>query len=511
MAMDFLAQHAARQPGRAAVVLQDGPTLTYAELDSEANRLANAMLDLGLQSLDKCTTVGYNSPHHLVVGSASRRLVLVSLPMNYRLTPEEIEYQLRHSDTRILFSGPEQVDKVEQVATRCPELRHKVAWGRDDLPPGWRRFDDLVAAGSPAPPPVEAGLTGPSMTYTAGTTGNPKGAYRASGVDPKAIQDQFRWFDLRPGDVHLAAGPLYHSAPGSFAGLHLILGGTAVLMRRFDPETALRLIEEHRVNNTFMAPTLLKRIVSLPDEVRKRYDLSSMHSIVVAAAPCPFEVKRRVMDLFGPVLYEFYGASETGVNTLMRPEEQLEKPGSCGRLAEGVEMKILDDAGNECPRGIPGEIWVKAPSLITEYYNNPKATSEARRGEYFSVGDVAYFDDDGYLFVVDRKRDMIISGGVNICSTEVENVIHAHPGVWDVAVIGIPDEEWGESVHAIVQPKPGESLEADDVAEFVKLHLADYKKPRSIEIRADLPRDEAGKIRKRELREPFWAGHTKRV
>ncbi|HEX2465867.1 MAG TPA: AMP-binding protein, partial [Thermoanaerobaculia bacterium] len=245
--------------------------------------------------------------------------------------------------------------------------------------------------------------------------------------------------------------------------------------------------------------------------VQRSYDVSSMHSIVVAAAPCPFEVKRRVMDLFGPVLYEFYGASETGVNTLMKPEEQLTKPGSCGKVVDGVDMKILDDQGNECALGIPGEIWVKTESLITEYYNNPKATADARRGDYFSVGDIAYRDEDGYIFVVDRKRDMIISGGVNICSTEIENVIHAHPKVWDVVVIGVPDEEWGESVHAIVQPRPGDDLEPAEIAGFVREHLADYKKPRSIEIRRELPRDEAGKIRKRELREPFWAGHTKRV
>jgi acyl-CoA synthetase (AMP-forming)/AMP-acid ligase II len=511
MAMDFLAQHAAKNPDRAAVILDDGPTLTYADLDRQANQLANAMLALGLTSGDKCTTVGYNSTHHSIVGSGARRLILVSLPMNYRLTPDEIEYQLNHSHTKILFSGPEQVEKIESVAARCPGVLHKVAWGMDDVPEGWTRFDDLIAQGSPEPPPIEAGLTGPSMTYTAGTTGNPKGAYRATGGDPKNITRQFEWFDLRPGDVHLAAGPLYHSAPGAFAGLHQILGGTAVLMRRFDPERALHLIQQHKVNNTFMAPTLLKRIVSLPENVQRSYDLSSMHSIVVAAAPCPFEVKRRVLDLFGPVLYEFYGASETGVNTLMKPDEQLKKPGSCGRVVEGVDMKILDDQGNECPIGTAGEIWVKTDSLITEYYNNPKATADARKGDYFSVGDIAYKDEDGFIFVVDRKRDMIISGGVNICSTEIENVIHAHPKVWDVVVIGIPDEEWGESVHAIVQPKPGDDIEPADIAAFVRENLADYKKPRSIEVRRDLPRDEAGKIRKRELREPFWAGHTKRV
>jgi acyl-CoA synthetase (AMP-forming)/AMP-acid ligase II len=469
------------------------------------------MLALGLRSGERCTTVGYNAPEHTVISSATRKLVVVGLPMNYRLNVDEARYQLEHSASAIVFAGPEHVARIEAAAAGCPELRHRVCWGVPRPPAGWLRVADLIESGDDQPPPIEAGLTGPSMTYTAGTTGNPKGAFRARGTDPAVVENYVRWFDLQPGDVHLVAGPLYHSAPGAFAAFNTILGGTNVLMPRFDPEAALAAIERHRVTTTFMAPILLQRIVRLPEEVRARYDVSTMRAIVVAAAPCPFEVKRRVMELFGPVLYEFYGASETGVNTLMRPEEQLEKPGSCGRLAEGVEMKILDDDGNPCPRGIPGEIWVKAPSLITEYYRNPKATAEARKGEYFSVGDVAYFDDDGYLFVVDRKRDMIISGGVNICSTEVENVIHAHPKVWDVVVIGIPDEEWGESVHAIVQPKPDATLEPDEIAAFVKEHLADYKTPRSIEIRAELPRDEAGKIRKRELREPFWAGHEKRV
>lgn len=509
--MDFLAQHASARPDRSAIVMDDGYRLSYAEVDAGANRLANAMLERGLADHDKCTTVGYNSPHHLVISSACRRIVAVSLPMNYRLTPEEIEYQLNHSDTKIVFCGPEHLERVHRVKDRCPELLHWVAWGSTDLPAGWLRYEDLLHSASAQPPPVEAGLTGPSMTYTAGTTGNPKGAFRAEGADPKVIEDQMRWFDLRPGDVHLAAGPLYHSAPGAFAGLHLILGGTAVIMRRFDPERALRLIEEHGVGNTFMAPTLLKRIVSLPADVKARYDVSSMHSIIVAAAPCPFEVKRQVMALFGEVLYEFYGSSETGVNTVMRPEEQLRKPGSCGRVADGVQIKILDDDGNECEPGAAGEIWIEGPSLITGYYNNPEATDAARRGGFFSVGDVGYLDEDGYLFIVDRKRDMIISGGVNICSTEVENVIHAHPKVWDVVVIGVPSEEWGESVHAIVQPKPDQELTAEEIVGFVGEHLADFKKPRSIEIRDELPRDEAGKIRKRDLREPYWASQERRV
>ena len=217
------------------------------------------------------------------------------------------------------------------------------------------------------------------------------------------------------------------------------------------------------------------------------------------------------MELFGPVLYEFYGASETGMNTLITPEEHEEKPGSCGRVVPGQEIKILDEDGRECPVGVPGEIWVKAPGTIDEYYKDPEKTAEAKRGDFFSVGDVGYFDADGYLYICDRKRDMIISGGVNIYSAEIENVIHAHPKVWDVAVFGIPNEDWGEQVHAIVQPKPGSQLSEDEITQWVAERLADYKKPRSVEFRDDLPRDEAGKIRKRDLREAYWATRQTRV
>jgi acyl-CoA synthetase (AMP-forming)/AMP-acid ligase II len=195
----------------------------------------------------------------------------------------------------------------------------------------------------------------------------------------------------------------------------------------------------------------------------------------------------------------------------MLPEEQLVKPGSCGRVVEGVEVEVLDDDGRELPRGQPGELWIRSPQEITEYWRNEEATAASRRDGYFTVGDVGYLDDDGYLYIVDRKRDMVISGGVNVCTTEVENVIHGHPEVWDVAVIGIPSDEWGETVHAIVQPRPGAELDGETLLAWVAERLADYKKPRSLELRAELPRDDAGKIRKRDLREPFWAGRDRRV
>jgi acyl-CoA synthetase (AMP-forming)/AMP-acid ligase II len=510
--MDFLSAHAQRQPSHPAVILGEH-TVDFATLESSANRLANALLELGIAPGDRGTTIGYNAIEHSVISAATRKAAMVSLPMNYRLTREEIRYQLDHSQSAIVFAGPEHAERVEQAAQAdaCTDLRHRVCWGLEHAPQGWQRLEELIARGSDRPPPIEAGLTGPSMTYTAGTTGNPKGAYRAEGTDPAILHSYARWFDLQPGDVHLVAGPLYHSAPAFFAAFNTILGGTNVMLPRFDPEAALAAIERQRVTTTFMAPILLQRIVRLEPDVRARHDLSSMRVVVVAAAPCPFEVKRRVMETFGEVLYEFYGSSELGCNAVMRPEDQLRKPGSCGRPCEGVEIAVLDEQGRELPPGEAGELYIRSPQVITGYWRNERATAEAKRGDLFSVGDVGYLDDEGFLYITDRKRDMVISGGVNICTTEVENAIHTHPDVWDVAVFGIPDDEWGESVHAVVQPQSGRTLDPAQLAGWLRPRLADYKQPRSIEVRDELPRDEAGKIRKRDLREPYWQARSERV
>lgn len=515
--MDVLAMHADRRPDAPAVIDDPagGPArvLTFAELNEWANRVANSLLDLGVRPGDKAITVGFNAPEHFVTNNAVSKMAGTNVPMNFRLKPGEMHYQIDNSDSVVVFAGPEQVDRVDEARKKCPTLRHAIAWGTDTVPDGWLRLTDLIDDSSADPPEIPEGATGGLMLYTSGTTGLPKGAHRRGGLAGQAAQGGGRTnaFNIKAGTPHLAAGPLYHSAPYAFSGTAILAGCAVVLMRRFDPEEALRLIDAHKATWTFMAPTLLMRIVNLPDEVKARYDVTSMTSIVVAAAPCPFELKRKVLDLFGPSLYEFYGASETGMNTLMTPDEHLRKPGSCGRVVAGQDVKILDEQGNECPVGMPGEVFVKAGGMIDEYYKNPEATNEAWRDEYFTVGDVGYFDEDGYLYISDRKKDMIISGGVNIYCAEIENVIHAHPKVWDVAVIGIPNEEFGEQVHAIVQPKPDEHLTPQDIIGWVGDHLADYKKPRSVEFRDEFPRDEAGKIRKRDLREPFWAGHATRV
>jgi acyl-CoA synthetase (AMP-forming)/AMP-acid ligase II len=315
-----------------------------------------------------------------------------------------------------------------------------------------------------------------------------------------------------PAHVHLVAGPLYHSAPGGFAMFAHLVGSTVVVMPKFDPEAALATIERRRCTSTFMAPTLLKRIVDLPPSVRGRYDVSSMRAIIMAAAPCPMRVKEAVVALFGTVLYEFYGSTELGINTILRPEDVLRKPGSCGRAPEGVELAIRDDDGRPVAPGQPGELFVRRNrSVFDAYWKNPEATRHTQQGEWLTVGDVAYVDDEGFVYICDRKRDMIISGGVNIYPAEIEDALHRHPKVQDAAVFGVPDDEWGERVHAAVELLPGETSTADELRAFCRQHLAGYKVPREVSFHDRLPRDSAGKLVKRLLREPHWAGRTIRV
>src|SRR5207244_722447 len=325
--------------------------------------------------------------------------------------------------------------------------------------------------------------------YTGGTTGRPKGALRTA-TDPTVARRYMELFGLAEPHVHLVAGPLYHSAPGSFAQFTHAFGGTVVVMRKFDPEDALRAIERHRCTSTFMAPTLVKRIVDLPASVRARYDVSSMRALVVAAAPCPMRVKEEALRYFGPVLYEFYGSTELGINTVLLPEEVLRKPGSCGRAAPGLELAILDDDGGPAPPGTPGELYVRRfPGMFDGYYKDPGATRDAQRGEWASVGDVAYVDAEGFVFICDRKRDMIISAGVNIYPAEIEDALHRHPDIQDVAVFGVPDDDWGERVHAAVQLQPGARLTAEEVMAFARRHVAGYKVPREVSFHEDFPRD----------------------
>ena len=508
--MDVLAVHADRTPG--AVALLDGDRrLTWREYVAQRNRLANALRGLGLTKGEHAIVYVQNSLEAVLVPSAARSAGAIPVPMNHRLVADEVAYILDHSDARAVFVSDAFLGTVERVRPGAGKVRSWILVGSERRP--WaEHVDDLLKTGDPAPLPADPtqGLGG-SMIYTGGTTGRPKGALRAA-TDPTVTRRYMELFGLAEPHVHLVAGPLYHSAPGSFAQFTHAFGGTVVVMRKFDPEDALRTIERHRCTSTFMAPTLVKRIVDLPERVRARYDVASMRVLVIAAAPCPTRVKEQAVAVFGPALWEFYGSTELGINTILPPADVLRKPGSCGRAAPGIELVLLDDAGRPVPTGTAGELYVRRfPGMFDGYYKDSAATREAQRGEWASVGDVAWMDDEGFVYICDRKRDMVISGGVNIYPAEIEDVLHRHPAIDDVAVFGVPDDDWGERVHAAVQPRPGQALAADEVVAFARLHMADYKVPREVSLHAELPRDPAGKLLKRVLRDPYWAGRRARV
>jgi acyl-CoA synthetase (AMP-forming)/AMP-acid ligase II len=507
--MDIVERHAAAQPEKPAVI-EGERRLSWSQYHEQRNRLAHGLAERGLVAGEHAVVYAHNALEVLLVGAAVRAVGAIPVPMNHRLTTDEAAYILDNSEAAVLFTSDEFLPMVERLRAGAQRLREIVLLGGERRP--WaRHLDDLLAAGSPAPVAAPPGLGG-SMVYTAGTTGKPKGARRHA-TNPAALLPRLTALHcVAPDDVHLVAGPLYHSAPGGFALYAHALGQTVVVMRKFDAEAALRTIERHRCTTTFMAPTLLKRIVDLPLEVRQRYDVSSMRSIVVAAAPCPMRVKEAVLAHFGPVLYEFYGSTELGINTVLAPADMLGRPGSCGRAAPGVELAVLDDAGRPVATGKPGELHVRrTEGMFDGYYRNEAATRETARGEWLSVGDVAWMDADGFVYICDRKRDMVISGGVNIYPAEIEDVLHRHPAVEDAAVFGVPDAEWGERVHAAVQLRPGATLTVAEITVFCRQHLADYKTPRDVSFHADFPRDTAGKLVKRLLREPFWSGHSTRV
>jgi fatty-acyl-CoA synthase/long-chain acyl-CoA synthetase len=485
---------------------------TFAELNREANRLGNALLGLGVRPGARVVWCGQNSPGIVRAIHALVKIGATAVPLNYRLTAEEAAYVVDNSDAVCLYADAEYRDLFARIRRETPQVRHVLTF--DGSPgPGMVDGDALLASAGDGEPDVGDTSRHPTaMLYTSGTTGRPKGAVRHA-VDPVLVRPMLELIGHRPDDVHVTTGPLYHSGPLGYLGIAHRLGNTAVLQRKFDAEDWLRLVHTYRVTTTFSAPTPIRLVCALPAEVKARYDRSSMRRMIANAAPWSFALKEAYMADFGEdSLWEVYGSTELGVDTILAPADQRRKPGSCGRPAPGVEIRLYDGDGREitAPR-TPGEVFVRTVQAFETYHKAADQYAATRRGEFASVGDIAYRDDEGYYYICDRKSDMIISGGMNIYPAEIEAALERHPAVLEVAVFGIPSDEWGESVHAVLVPKTGATLAVDDVMAFARVHLAGYKAPRSVSFADELPRTGSGKILKRDLREPYWKGRRARV
>ena len=378
----------------------------------------------------------------------------------------------------------------------------------------WPQWDALRDAAAPCADP--AGAPRGPMLYTSGTTGRPKGIRRNA---PSAAQvartlDRSRLcYGLEPGMRALLNAPIYHSAPNGYVvGVSQMPDATLLIEQRFDAERTLQLIEQHRLTHAYLVPTLYVRLLRLPDDVKRKYDLSSMRHVSSTGSPCPPEVKRAMIDWWGPVFNESYGSSELGYMTYVTSAEALAKPGTAGRAIPGCDLAILDEQGHVLPTGQPGLIYARQPTMVDfTYQGNDSARRAMERDGFMTMGDVGYLDRDGYLFIVDRSADMVISGGVNIYPAEIEQALLGLQGVEDCAVFGIPDDEFGEALAAAVQPRAGVPLNADAVRTFLRERLAGYKVPAVVTFHDTLPREDTGKIFKRKLREPYWAGRERRV
>jgi long-chain acyl-CoA synthetase len=496
--------------------------LAHPALEDEILRAAGGFVAAGVGAGDCVALLLRNDFPFLVASLAAQRVGAYAVPVNWHLKSEEIGFILRDCAAKVLVVHadllPEALPAVPpgmlvSVARTPEEVRAAYRISSGTMPPDVVDWETWLAQQAPyAGPAVPPTL---SMIYTSGTTGRPKGVRRLPATPEQQVRlDASRTlvFGLAPGVRALMPGPLYHSAPNAFGLRAARLAERFVLMPRFDARQFLALVEEHRIDTTFMVPTMLVRLLQLPEAERRRYDISSLRFVMHAAAPCPPDVKRRIIEWWGPVLWEFYGATEAGAVSVISAEEWLARPGSVGRPVEGAAVRIYDEEGRVLPAGEIGEVYSRIeyyPEFT--YHGAPKKRREVERDGFVTCGDVGYLDEAGYLFLCDRKRDMVISGGVNIYPAEIEAVLVTMPGVADCAVFGIPDPDLGEQVMAVAEPLPGAVLAPDAIRAFLAARIADYKVPRRIEIGRDLPREDSGKIFKRRLRDPFWQAAGRRI
>ncbi|MEU9338464.1 acyl-CoA synthetase [Streptomyces sp. NPDC048290] len=507
----FWAQ-ATADPDRPVLVAPDGEVWSAGRLHTAANQLVHGLRAAGLERGDAFAVVLPNGPEFVTAYLAASQAGFYLVPVNHHFVAPEIAWIVADCGAKVLITHARFADTARAAADEAalpPDRRYAVGTA-----PGFRPYPELLD-GHPAAPPADRTL-GWVMNYTSGTTGRPRGIRRP--LPGKRPEESYLGgflgiFGIKPfdGNVHLVCSPLYHTAVLQFAGASLHLGHRLVLMDKWTPEEMLRLIDHERCTHTHMVPTQFHRLLALPEDTRRAYDVSSMRHAIHGAAPCPDHVKRAMIDWWGTCVEEYYAASEGG-GAFATAEDWLKKPGTVGKAWPISELAVFADDGTRLPPGELGTVYMKMSTGGFAYHKDADKTRENRIGDFFTVGDLGVLDADGYLFLRDRKIDLIISGGVNIYPAEIESVLLAHPAVADAAAFGVPHDDWGEQVKAVVEPapgiEPGPALAAALLAHCAE-RLAGYKRPRSVDFIAEMPRDPNGKLYKRRLRAPHWEGHER--
>jgi long-chain acyl-CoA synthetase len=489
--------------GDAVAIYDPLGTRTFRQINEAANRIVRLLRERGLKEGDAVALLCSNRAEFVEVLAATLRGGYRVTPVNWHLNADEVEYIINDCDAKALIADTRY---PSGLSAHAPQVTLKVSIGEDAE--GFEPYAKLLPQfdGSDILDPTP----GTTMLYTSGTTGRPKGVFRRNPAVVGAVNVAL------PDDVQLCAGPAYHAAPLAFdVRASMVMGIPLVFLDRWDSEGVLRTIQHHKVTRAHLVPIMFQRLLNLPEEVRRKYDVSSLRYIIHGAAPCPPEVKKAMIDWVGPIINEYYAGSEGGAGFVVSSEEWLKKPGTVGKLPDPTALRILDDDGNDVPQGQSGTLYFRvSPIAPFEYYKDPDKTAAAHREGYFTLGDVGYLDEDGYLFLTGRTAECIISGGVNIYPQEIDNELIKHPAVEDACTIGVPNEEWGEEVKSVLTLNPGyvggPELAAD-IQKYAREHLAGFKVPRTIEFVDELPRSPAGKIQRKKVREPYWAGRARAI